>query len=188
MHRGVEMTILGIDPGAKGAAVVINNTGIVSWLRFDKINAYGQFTYFEFERKKSLHDIKVYLEKVHGRPGDTPMTAFQFGKSYGHTEAALLIAEYNHTEIEAVAPQTWQREFSIANKMAYADRQRKQQAIAQELFPYIKVTQDLAAAILIAVYGWRKENGCLHGDTLLKTFDGIKRGAGVINIGEFRKR
>ena len=174
-------SVLGIDPGKNGAAVFITaDHSVDSWIRFGN-TSWTDFDKF-LSRLSRTPTSKATIEKVNGRPGDTPLTAFQFGRSVGAMEAILLLHGLGH---ETVQPQVWQREFGLGNIASYGDRQRAYQASAQAYFPHIKVTQDLGAAILIAEYAWRKVNGQLRETPI---HDGGKRGDGVVGKSSVRRR
>ena len=59
---------------------------------------------------------------------------------------------------EYVTPQKWQREFGlILPKLSNTDKKNRHKAVAQQLFPDVKITHAIADALLIAEYCRRKD-------------------------------
>lgn len=147
----------GCDPGKNGCLSWIDDQDVMGCLRFKGAKLY--------DLREDLWELrisglkKVYFETVNSRPDDDPYSAFQFGRNTGNIEGMLW-----QCGMELVYIQKWQLEFGLGGIKDYAERKRQAKRVAQELFPEIKITLDMADAILIAVYGWRKENGVLtHG-------------------------
>ena len=153
------MIILGVDPGASGGIAGIHEKiGGAAWALKDK-TLMDQWKLFMDHRKSSelnSTSIKAYLESVHSMPRDGVRSAFSFGKSYGNLEAFLVAAEI---PFERVTPSVWQKEFGLIKRKGETHTQKKNRhkALAQEMFPSVKVTHATADAILLAEYGRRQK-------------------------------
>jgi hypothetical protein len=148
------MRVLGIDPGAKGAAVFIQGWNkkptSIAFCAFAKLTTL-QIADWLFENGIS-NTKTAYIEAVSSMPKDARSTAFTFGENTGIIKG--LIYSWG-TPIIEVHSQKWQRYFGLGAKYpSKTARKNAQKAKAQELFPGIKVTLDIADALLIAQYGY----------------------------------
>lgn len=156
------MIILGIDPGSRGAVTTITDRGtpleIVGFANktekefFELFKRIASASYpFGWELTSTSaksSDLFALVEKVHSIPGDTPKTAFSFGRSMGLLEMALIA---NSIPYEYVSPLKWQTEMGSRTGGDKKISQRK----AEQLFPDTKITQYAADSALIAEYGRR---------------------------------
>ncbi len=143
-------TVIGVDPGAKGAIAWITDgkpcvekmpeTLQDLWELVDSIRAGW----------KTLHGCKAYIEAVHASPQMGTVSAFTFGQGFGRLEMALTAAGI---PFERVSPQRWQKALGCLTKGDKNVSKRK----AQELFPAMKCTHATSDALLIAEYGRRQE-------------------------------
>jgi hypothetical protein len=141
--------VIGIDPGAKGAAF-FKSEGRTELIKLMPLEAFLAF----LKDYKRWYDITVYLERVGAMPSDGKHNAFAFGKNTGSIVG--ICAAYDLPIIE-IAPQVWQREFRLGSR--FPDKKLRKHAHvskAKKLFPKIKVTLETADAILIAEYGYRR--------------------------------
>lgn len=160
------MSIIGIDPGTTGAAVIICPKRSITYCRFAKEESNRDI--WEWLEGVSAGYATALLELVHAIPRDKKhLSNFaKFMQEVGGIKWALDIASIPYDQID---PQVWQREFGLGG-LAKADRKKRAVQIAQQLFPSIKVTTDLGDAILIAEYAWRKQYGeLIHGRDKNKT-------------------
>lgn len=159
---------IGIDPGKSGGLVALDENGkvvqVTSMLETNR-EVLDWFMQFEGEQ------IVGYLERVGGYSSGvegffSPPSAFKFGAGYGALEMALTAARIRY---ENPMPQKWMKALGVPprkkvnkkyveSKTEYKNRLK---AIAQRLFPAIKVTLAIADALLIAYYGWKTERGLL---------------------------
>jgi hypothetical protein len=154
--------VLGIDPGAKGSAAIIdfkNDKLTIDVFRFEKGTEYDLAAWFCLLGKVDA----AALEKIHGMPNQGAGTTFTQGRNYGMV-IGLLIA--NDIPYRDVTPQKWQKEFLNEKERGNSDDTTKHKNIlkskAQQLYTG-KVTLDMADAILIAEYMRRvliKERSC----------------------------
>lgn len=160
---------IGVDPGKTGAAVLLGpeHPCIYQFSKSTFPNA--AIPFFRSNR------YPVFFERVNSRPSDDPYSAFQFGKNTGLIYGIIMACGVGIADVE---PKTWQFEFGLGGKHAapgstasqeYAARKRAHKAKAQELFPAVKVTLEIADALLIAEYGCRKLSGRLTGGITGKT-------------------
>ena len=150
------MPILGIDPGANGGVGELWHMG-----EPPKAHAFSGKTLYDLwclfnSFGQSSFPAKAYLEQVHAMPGQGVTSMFNFGRSYGHLEAMLTASGI---PFERVTPSKWQKEFGLYKQKGETNTQKKNRhkALAQELFPNIKITHAIADALLIAEYGRRQQ-------------------------------
>ena len=146
------MIIITIDPGLKGAYAW--NDGDLLFV--DKFN------------DRSWEDIpgftsKAYIEKVHAMGDDGRSSSFKFGQNYGQWIGWLQVLEI---PFEEVSPQAWMKHVSGLPKFnkihgeskesekrrrakLKTERKNEIKRQAQNLHPEIKVTLQLADAIMM---------------------------------------
>ena len=151
------MTIIAIDPGAKGGLAV----------RF-----YGATNAFALpetdgDRLELLRDLKasadvegeavvVVLEKVSGFVGKRqPGSAmFNFGQGYGFLVGCVMALQMR---LVLVTPQVWQKFFQLGKGSECASQsvwKNKLKAEAQRRNPTLKVTHATADALLISAWAF----------------------------------
>lgn len=158
------MTIIGIDPGAKG--------GIATLFSDDPdpiVQPYSDMNLRDRLRTETddgwdTNNIIVYVEAVHAMKNDGKGKAFAFGRNYGKI-LGILFCYIPEEQIKFVHPQTWKKEFGLINSKL--DKKQKKLisiAKAKELFPDTnllpthrckKESDGMAEALLIAEYGRR---------------------------------
>lgn len=149
---------IGIDPGSSGAIVAIIETGQVIVLRLNKCT---DKDVWDFLNSLSFdYECKCVKEKVWAMPatngdgskrGMGAMTSFVFGENNGFVRGLLVAAAIPYEE---KIPQTWQKSFGFKkekgeSQTSYKKRMRTK---AEQLYPNIKITADVADALLIAHY------------------------------------
>lgn len=150
---GGDKWYVGIDPGKKGAIVMLSTKSFVSFKKMP-------------EDLQDLHDLlygiaaynpKVALERVHARPGEGRSSIFTFGKGLGHLEMGLVSVGLG--DYVSVTPQTWikplglpPREKGPKKNSGKTEWKNKLRAVAQQLYPHLTVTLQMADALLIAHY------------------------------------
>ncbi|MFH1186224.1 MAG: hypothetical protein V1755_14485 [Chloroflexota bacterium] len=147
------MIYLGIDPGKSGAIVALPHR---EWIGLDETIAD-----IWLWLRALTPPVTALLEEVHSRPacdkrGKTVRgirCTFAFGRAFGNVEAALIIAGVEMgIRFERVMPQRWQRAIglTVVKGEARPDHKRRLKALAQELFPGAKITNQTADAYLLA--------------------------------------
>ena len=152
------MIIMGVDPGASGGIGILCKYHTfsrepVAWAFRDKSL---RDIHHMFLLVSPIEEVQAYLESVHSMPRDGVRSAFSFGKSYGNLEAFLVAAEI---PFERVTPSVWQKEFGLIKRKGetHTEKKNRHKALAQEMFPSVKVTHAVADALLIAEYGRRQK-------------------------------
>ena len=157
------MTHIGIDPGASGCIAAISETGVRT-LRFQKAT---DKEIYEFMSDLSLSDTCFCTkEKVWAMPAKNPdgtergmgaMTSFTFGENNGFIRGILVATMIPYEE---KVPQTWQKLFGMKKEKneSQPEYKRRLKQKAEELFPDMKITADMADALLIAEFTKRTHN------------------------------
>jgi hypothetical protein len=155
--------IVGIDPGIKGAAAVIDNAGkMADVIDLPTLKVNGDrreidtVALFEWLRRQ-VKPRRIIIEHVHSMPHDGHVGAFRFGMAFGMIRA---ICARVTPDIELVAPAVWREYFDLIGKDKEASR-----LMAIRLFPdmFDKLTRKMdhqrAEAMLIAWFGARPPIG-----------------------------
>jgi len=142
---------IGIDPGEKGAVVVLNSEGkLVDCM----ICPNTQKGMIDFLQKYSFEDAFCIIEKVHGMPGMSGSGMFTFGTNYGSWTMGLLTC---NIPFEEHSPQKWMKYYSLKKeqKESKQDWKNRLKDRAHKLFPKEKITLATADAVLIAFYNFK---------------------------------
>lgn len=151
------MTVLGVDPGAKGAfAFVDERTGaLVDVLDMPTITADGktrvtaQAIALLIAANKPTH---AYVEKVGARPGQGVSSMFAFGQAVGAVDGVLAALGI---PVTYVTPAQWKRELQVTKDKG-SSRRRAMQLAPQRAGLFTRVKDDgRAEAYLLAVHGLR---------------------------------
>lgn len=155
--------ILGIDPGLHGALALYNeDTEALSVFDVPTLNIgkgkAKKLVIDEYALARAIDDIaatvsEVWLEKVWTMPGEGPVGAFSFGRTYGLIRG---ICCANFLTIQDVTPQTWKGALKVTGN------KNNSRLRASALFPRsahlwpLKKHADRSEAALIAYYGARQ--------------------------------
>ena len=104
------------------------------------------------------YDVDLaFIEKVSAMPKQGVSSTFKFGYSAGALEMALVAAGIPY---RFVTPVKWCGALGLRKKPGESNTNWKcrHKALAQSLFPQLKITHANADALLIAEYGRREEN------------------------------
>jgi len=148
------MRVLGIDPGASGALVLLENGQPIEWAAMPttkigtatRVNAAALTDFIA-----SCCCTHVYVEAVHAMPGQGVTSMFNFGHSCGTIMGVLGALGLPHT---FVTPQKWKKAAGLIGTDKDASRAR-----ALQLWPKWRDLdkkakgQAFADAALIAKYG-----------------------------------
>ena len=118
------MRIIGIDPGATGAIVLLENGDPIEWMAMPtmvvgtatRVNA-SDLTFF-ISQSKPDH---VYVEKVGAMPGQGVVSMFNFGHNTGVIMGVLGALGLSHT---LVTPQAWKKSAGLIGTDKDAARSR----------------------------------------------------------------
>lgn len=170
------ISVLGCDPGKRGAIAEITATTRGSWVR--QAFSMPLIEYRIGKREHAEVDVRAldallsvrterdslrlaYVERVASRPGQSSVATFTFGRLYGELLAALRMLDYR---IEFVEPAVWKRRWKLGKD------KRQSLAVARELWPdsrwlfrVVRGEQDtetaagVAEAALVGAYGLERE-------------------------------
>lgn len=157
---------VGIDPGRHGAIAVITHLGRVALCEDLPYNEYDGLFELDVEAVVATlsqfptEDTTVALEKVFGRQGDVPSSAFTFGKHYGSIQACISISGMRRVD---VSPQAWKRALGLIlpgaskTKEPTAVKKERSRQAALAIWPNCKeisrkMDEGRAEALLIAKY------------------------------------
>lgn len=163
---------LGVDPGKSGAAVVISHKErvsihkIESILDFDKSTDSDVAEFFTFWKTKLNMTV---LENVGPSPQMGVTSSFTFGDGCGFLRGVILT---NQIPYEKVVPTAWETALKCRSGGDKKITKAKAQAMFGNQFPftghwtnrlhvYKTVTNNIADALLIALYCSKKERGLL---------------------------
>jgi crossover junction endodeoxyribonuclease RuvC len=170
------MNIIGIDPGMKGAIVVLNDRGEIVEKCVMPLVGGVELDAREFKNilvtNKPCH---VYLEDVHAIFGSAAGATFSFGKICGSIETAIALCDVPYTKVQ---PKAWQKviyqgipEIRKPSKKATKgriDTKAMSEVAAKRLFPdedfraseRCRISHDgIIDALCIAEYGRRMMGG-----------------------------
>lgn len=157
-------TIVGIDPGLKGAISIVNDDRVEVVVPIPIVKSSGrgnevvwQSLYWTMKNLIAEHlPDAVYIERVGARPGQGVSSMFKFGYVSGGLYA--LMVPYM-LPITMVTPQAWKRALKIPASKDGA-RQRAIELFPNEAHLFARKKDDgVAEASLIAEYGRRDYTG-----------------------------
>lgn len=139
---------IGVDPGKTGGLVAIYPSMVVT----SKMPATELDIWEWFSLDPEVKPVAV-IERVHtGYPGSNKSAVAKLWGSYTALRMALIGQEI---PFEDVTPRAWQKALGIPPRGKTESKtqwKNRLKAKAQQLFPKIKVTLDVADALLIAEY------------------------------------
>jgi crossover junction endodeoxyribonuclease RuvC len=143
------MIYIGIDPGAKGAMAVIQDSDVA-------VIPFRSEDYIRYlEDIKHNYPCVCCIEEVHSMPKQGVSSTFALGRSYGWLLGML---DTIGVPYQLVKPQTWKKEFGLNSDKT------KSIAVCKRLFPNVsllrtersrKEDDNLAEALLMATYAKR---------------------------------
>lgn len=156
------MIYIGIDPGVQGG---------IAWRRGADMPVAEKMPMTPHDLHELLHGIArqcmtrgsglrctCYLERVHSMPGQGVKSTFTFGRGFGRLEGVLASLKIPYIEVN---PGPWQRALGIQKikDEPSVAKKRRHKALAQKLFPNLRVTNANVDALLICEYAMRIEMG-----------------------------
>ena len=148
------MKLLGIDPGASGALVIIDKSGPIEWMLMPTMKVGSASRVNGAEAARFIQWIgceHAFLEQVGAMPGQGVASMFNFGHNVGTITGVLQALNVSFT---LVTPQSWKKRAGLIGKDKDAARSR-----AIQLWPTWDALakkgegQALADAALIARFG-----------------------------------
>jgi len=141
--------IMGIDPGSRSGGIAFITTGGSHHVAFS-MKKMTEKDISELIVNWSSQVMVCYIEKVGVMPKQSVIAARTFMIHYGFLRGCVSTAGIKWN---TVIPYKWQKNLSCLTK---GDK-NVSKAKAQQLFPKIEITHDIADALLIAEYGRRQE-------------------------------
>ena len=118
------MRLIGIDPGASGALVVLENDEPIEWMLMPTMKV-GSATRVNAAELASFLDLAaadhVFIEKVGAMPGHGVTSMFNFGHSCGVLEGVMGAMRIPYT---LVTPQSWKKAAGLLGTDKDASRAR----------------------------------------------------------------
>lgn len=155
---------IGIDPGLKGAIALYDGRGVrvhdMPTIRVTR-NGKGKkevapalLAHVLHElHLNAPHDVPVLLEKVGAMPNQGVSSMFQFGRSVGIIEGALVAAGYRY---DTVVPAVWRRAMGVVGDKS-ASRERIIELLPAQAGLFSRVKDDgRAEAALLAILAYRR--------------------------------
>jgi crossover junction endodeoxyribonuclease RuvC len=156
------MKVLGIDPGVRGGAAIVEVTNDVTALvaAIDipvvGVKARERVNVLALQEWILVHGPTLaFIEHAQARPAQGASSGFKFGRAVGALEAVITLCAL---PIEVVSPGVWKRTFHLVGPGKEQSPQR-----ALELFPSAhallarRKDHGRAEAALLALYGLRKQ-------------------------------
>ncbi len=153
------MIILGVDPGLSGALAWIDQVGTL--LRVEDMPVFEVMRGGKAKREVNVTGLAMLLsdfapdicffEQTGGMEGDSPMSAYNFGRAAGAAEAAAKTAG---ARFEFVAPHVWKKAMGLigtAKDQSRAKATNRWPAFAKSFSR--KLDDGRAEAALLAEYG-----------------------------------
>ena len=174
LKESIEMVVVGIDPGLRGALIGLDAGGKALFRTcMPTIGNVVDLTHVALllcdAVKESNGPLVVFLEEVHARPGMSLKSITTFLRGFGGVEGVVVALGIPLT---LVRPQIWQRPFHaglsnlVTDSKASASKQAKMKSLiaAKRLYPgeplvpdtepnKAKVHDGVVDALLIATYG-----------------------------------
>jgi len=140
--------VVGIDPGKRGAVVVLTADGVGKILRADQWVTGGEYDPLEMELSIGRYRyLPIVVEKQGPRPGQGVTSTYATGYGYGLWRGILATAP----TVIAVTPQRWQAQVH-AGAPGRGPKQRSLW-VARQRLGLEDITHDVADAACIALYG-----------------------------------
>jgi crossover junction endodeoxyribonuclease RuvC len=159
-------TVIGIDPGKKGAIVLYSRDGAgrIEPHRMPIVD--GEINLYGIDKiinpALAVSDCYAFIENVHAMPGQGVTSMFSFGFSTGALHGIL---SYCNIPIYTVSPQKWKRTIlkGLGTDKAAAIQYCQREYPLVSLIPTgCRVPSDgIADALCIAEYGWKKLTGVI---------------------------
>ncbi len=163
---------IGIDPGIKGAAGIVNFEQTFAkgypfkmkskGSQLEQIKSYNTLSWLtEFILHNCDRPIVIAIERVNPRPGQNVNGVFTFGKSLGAVYAALYpVCGLSNVSVSSIEPSAWQKEFKLVSGKEYEQKKKDNRIKAINTFADydITVTHQTADALLIAEFLRRNAN------------------------------
>lgn len=137
---------IGIDPGQSGGIAFSPSNDNKPWaIKMPETEADIWEVLGPLREQYGYASFVAAIESVHSMPGQGVASSFKFGQGFGALRMALTAAGIR---FHLVTPQKWQKRLGCMTK---GDK-NVSKAMAQRLFPHLKITHATADALLLAEY------------------------------------
>ncbi|MDP2218497.1 MAG: hypothetical protein Q8J68_14565 [Methanolobus sp.] len=140
------MMIIGIDPGQDGGIAFIGSKVTAYKMPGTERDIYDLLAEWPAGEATLSTIAFVFLEKVHTMKGQGIASSGKFMQGYGFLRGVVTALRY---PLHDVTPQRWQRALGC---LTGGNKNISKQK-AQQLFPHLKITHNVADALLIVYYG-----------------------------------
>ena len=121
---------MGIDPGASGAAVIINDSLEISAYWDCPADEQALAESFRTPSLSNFRPTLCVIEQVHAMPGQGVSSTFKFGRNFGVWLGCLAMCRLSY---RLVTPQAWQK--GLINKNDGPDAKTRSLAVARRTWP-----------------------------------------------------
>lgn len=147
---------MGIDPGLSGGFGILDPDG-----NLVDASTMGDSPreIYEYMQEFGPRIKFAMIENVHSFPGQGVSSTFKFGWNKGLLDMALVTIPH-----EGVQPGTWQKPFGLIRQVkteTITDKKNRHKAVAEKLFPTVKMKHALVDGLLLAEFCRRKARGLL---------------------------
>ncbi|MEN6621512.1 MAG: hypothetical protein ABFD50_08195 [Smithella sp.] len=150
-------SIIAVDPGLKGAIVLIETDGTTLAYEKNKMTTQKFVDVIKWFSSKNK-DTVAYMENVHALPKNGVNSMFTFGKELGWYNGVFSCLDIM---VHRPAPQLWQNRIGVVTirNRTYTKRKEDLYHLAMERFGHlIEVTSDNCDALLIGHYATMMES------------------------------
>lgn len=155
------MNYIGIDPGASGAAVVLDDKGEL--MSYSDLSAEPYDYVLLIDYLEDWKDCVVAIESVHALPNQSTVAGFTFGKNVG---MAQIVAYSISPDIHHVSPTVWKKFFNLQKHVDMTKTAFKHMSVelARYIWPeyaglFVYSKDGRAEAALIALYEYLTRTG-----------------------------
>lgn len=147
------MIYMGIDPGASGGIALLDMSGVRTIM--DAVPMPGSNAAILDQLSKYIkykETVRCAIENVFARPGDGRSSLAKFMINFG---GLLMALEALKIPFIRVQPAVWQKSLGIPKRDKEENKtqfKKRLKAVAQSLYPRIKVTEATQDALLLATY------------------------------------
>jgi hypothetical protein len=156
---------MGVDPGKTGAGAAVGTclgcpsrfSDILTTIRFSErteLDIYMWMTAIKTDCENIGVPLTAILEKTSIRPPTSASRGGVLMAHYGMLKGFLIAAGIRRIE---VTPSVWQRKLGRIDpkKTSHNEKKRRNQVLAEELYPDRRIIRETADAFLLAEYGRR---------------------------------
>lgn len=156
------MFYIGIDPGASGAAAILDDKGALQSVSDLSANPVD-YVHLVLNFEGWLDEKVVAIESVHALPNQSTVAGFTFGKNVG---MALMTAYSISSDVHHISPTVWKKFFNLQKHVEMTKTAFKHMSVelARRIWPTYETAfayskDGRAEAALIALYEYLTRTG-----------------------------